>query len=321
MLRRVFDQLLDQLGQLSRAQLARLAQAAQTLARSGQAAEVIESARLPGLSCPRCHGAEFYRHGHANGLQRFRCRACGRTFNALSGTPLARLRLKDKWLAYCKSMLDPAATVRRTADQVGVHRNTSFRWRHRMLALPVLDRQTPLGGIVEADEMYILESCKGARKLARPARRRGGRAARRGISSEQVCVLVARDRSGRTHDAITGMGPVTAAQLTIHLAPVLGPDVLLVTDSHAAYRRFTGEHGISHEAVNVRAGQRARGALHVQNVNAYHSRLRAWLHHFRGVATRYLGNYCGWRWAIDGKRINSQEAFLRAAVGVFHSER
>ena len=61
----------------------------------------------------------------------------------------------------------------------------------------------------------------------------------------------------------------------------------------------------------------ARGAVHVQNVNSYHSRFRAWLAHFRGIATRYLDNYCGWRRALDGQRINSPEAFLAAAVGVF----
>ncbi len=69
----------------------------------------------------------------------------------------------------------------------------------------------------------------------------------------------------------------------------------------------------------MRSGEHARGAIHVQNVNGYHSRLRAWLYHFRGVATRYLDNYCGWRRAIDSQRINSPEAFLRAAVGVFRN--
>jgi hypothetical protein len=46
--------------------------------------------------------------------------------------------------------------------------------------------------------------------------------------------------------------------------------------------------------------------------------VRAWLHHFRGVVTRYLGNYCGWRWAIDLKRINSSAAMLRSAIGAFN---
>jgi hypothetical protein len=43
---------------------------------------------------------------------------------------------------------------------------------------------------------------------------------------------------------------------------------LLVTDAHAAYRAFAREAGITHEAVNLRAGIRVRGAIHVQNVNA-----------------------------------------------------
>jgi transposase-like protein len=49
------------------------------------------------------------RHGHAHGLQRYRCRTCARTFNAFSGTPLARLRHKSRWLDY----LDGVSPVRK----------------------------------------------------------------------------------------------------------------------------------------------------------------------------------------------------------------
>jgi transposase-like protein len=314
---RSFQQFFDQIGQLSREQLDMLAHALPPLVQSGRAAEIIQAARAPRLRCPRCDGNKLYRDGHANGLQRFRCCACGRTFNSLTGTPLARLRRKDKWLDYCATLSDPATTVRRAAEQLGVHRNTTFRWRHRMLAWPKRDSQAPLRDIVEADEMFVLESRKGARQLHRPPRKRGGHATRRGVSSEHVCVLVARDRSGRTHDAVTGAGPVTAAQLTVHLRPALAKDVLLVTDAHAAYRRFARKHRIEHATVNARADEHARGPVHVQNVNGYHSRLRGWLYHFRGVATRYLDNYCGWRRAIDAPRISTPEIWLRAAVGVF----
>jgi hypothetical protein len=49
-----------------------------------------------------------------------------------------------------------------------------------------------------------------------------------------------------------------------------------------------------------------RGAIHVQNVNAYHSRLRGWLQPFRGVASRYLGNYLGWQFST----LNANSAFI-----------
>jgi len=108
------------------------------------------------------------------------------------------------------------------------------------------------------------------------------------------------------------------------VAPALGHDVLLTTDRHPAYRRFATLHGITHDTIHASAGELARGAIHVQNGNAYHSRQAASCTTFRGVATWYLDNDCGWRRAIDGSssnnaRINSPQEFLRAAVGIFRS--
>lgn len=313
---RQFQRLLQRLSDLTRRQRASLLAVLQPAVRLDRTIELIESGatRPP---CPRCRSAHTYRHGHANGLQRHRCRDCGRTFNALSGTPLSRLRHKGRWLDYLDCMLD-SRTVRRAASSVGVASATSFRWRHRFLSLSKDERVERLAGIAEADEMYVLESHKGARKLDRPPRKRGGKATKRGISNEQMCILVARDRSGQVIDAVTGKGALTRQQLSRHLAPRLEPDVLLVTDAHAAYRGFAREAGIAHEAVNASAGVRARGAVHIQNVNAYHSRMRTWLYRFHGVASRYLAHYFGWRWALDGRRVPDADAFLRAAMGRFH---
>ncbi|MEX5749100.1 IS1595 family transposase, partial [Massilia sp. X63] len=199
--------------------------------------------------CPACACERYYRHGQANGLPRYRCRACRRTYNDLSGTPLARLRRRDKWLDYLGTVL-ASTSVRAAATQVGVHRNTAFRWRHRFLERAKHDRPQLLNGIAEADEMFLLESQKGAKKLDRPARKRGGRAGRRGISRELDCILVARDRGGQTIDAVVGRGALKAAHLARHLLPRLDRQVLLVSDGHAAYRAFARQHGIAHQAVD-----------------------------------------------------------------------
>ena len=273
--------------------------------------------------CPACASPAWHRHGQANGLQRYRCRACRRTFNDLSGTPLARLRLREKWIDYLGALID-SLPVRSAAKRVGVYRNTAFRWRHRFLRQVKEDRPQCLQGICEADEMFLLESQKGARHLTRAPRKRGGRAHRRGISRELDCILVARDRSGQTFDAVTGRGAVSASQLQRHLLPVLDPHVLLVTDANAAYRSFSRRHGIAHQYVNLQAGERVRrsseGAIHVPNVNAYHHRLRDWLMRFHGVASRYLPNYLGWRRALDGGRVASADLLLRLAIKPIHSK-
>ncbi|MDY0977771.1 IS1595 family transposase, partial [Massilia sp. CFBP9012] len=157
-------------------------------------------------------------------------------------------------------------TVRSAARRLGVHSNTTFRWRHRFLDRVKDDRPERLLGIVEADEMFLLESQKGSRKLDRRPRKRGGRAALRGISHHLDCSLVARDRGGQTIDAVTGRGTLKVVQLVKHLLPKLDPQALLVTDANAAFPAFARAHDIAHQAVNLSAGERVRngaeGAIH-----------------------------------------------------------
>ena len=57
--------------------------------------ELIEASFDAKNACPHCGGIELYRHGVVSGLQRYYCKHCHKTFNALTGTPLARLREKQ----------------------------------------------------------------------------------------------------------------------------------------------------------------------------------------------------------------------------------
>ena len=65
--------------------------------------------------------------------------------------------------------------------------------------------------IEDVDETFLLESEKGNKQLARKPRKRGGVASKRGISSELVNIVVARDRARQTIDFIAGRGALTAA--------------------------------------------------------------------------------------------------------------
>jgi hypothetical protein len=94
----------------------------------------------------------------------------------------------------------------------------------------------------------------------------------------------------------------------------IAADVLLIGDGAVAYRRFAGDAGITLEAVNVQAGIRARGAIHLQNVNSWHRRFKSWLVRFRGVASRYLIHYSGWQRVPDDRRLTTPAHLLCAAV-------
>ena len=237
------------------------------------------------------------RNGHAHGLQRYKCRACKRSFNALTGTPLARLRQKGKWLAQAEAVRE-GLTIKQAAAKLQVAPSTAFRWRHRFLALPKTVQARALGGIAEADQTYFLHSLKGQRRIGRKPRRRGGKAGKRGLSKEQVPVLVARDRAGATADFI--LADDSKDHVVAALKPILAADAILCTDASGMLAAAARQIGIAHRPVNVSAGRRVvAGVYHIQNVNAYDSRLKNWMRRFHGVATKYLGSYLGWFRTLD----------------------
>lgn len=278
--------------------------------------QVVEARMTEKPHCPHCAHEQVSRWGFANGLQRYRCKACRATFNALTDTPLAGLRHKAKWMDYAQQLAE-GTSIRKSASAVGIHPNTAFRWRHRFLNLPNGQQAISLAGIAEADETYFLESQKGRRQgLSRAPRKRGGKASKRGLSEEQTAVLICRDRAGNTADFI--LEKADKAHLGSVLKPLLAPDVILCTDGEKALAAVAKEMGITHRPVNLAAGQRVvAGVYHVQNVNAYDSRLKEWMRRFHGVATRYLGNYLGWRRLIErhDREISSAD-ILRAALGI-----
>ena len=79
-------------------------------------AAVIEADLNADRCCPHCGHGKVVCCGKADGLQRFRCKGCGKGFNALTGTPLARLRKKECWLDFGQG---PVAASRRPAPPQG----------------------------------------------------------------------------------------------------------------------------------------------------------------------------------------------------------
>ena len=90
----------------------------------------------------------------------FAARAVGAPSNALTKTPMAHLRKKEKWLDHARAMIE-GKSLAKTAQLCGVHPTTAFRWRHRFLRAPAVNKPRSLSGIVEADETFVLESFKG----------------------------------------------------------------------------------------------------------------------------------------------------------------
>ena len=187
----------------------------------------------------------------------------------------------------------------------------AHRWRHRFLAAV---RKAPdrLAGIVEADETFVLESRKGERKRERRPPRRGGKAKKRGLSREQAPILVAADRAGETLSRT--LPALNADRVKEVLEPVLAPDALRVSDANRCYPPVAAALNIPHESINASAGERVRGALHIQTVNSRNSQIKGFLRARRGIATKYLDSYLKWFHLIELGHKPSPGACLEAAM-------
>ena len=272
--------------------------------------------RIASFGCPHCGRDEVHPWGKAGGKPRYRCTACCKTFNPLTGTPLAGLHHRARSPDQAQALM-AGETVAHAAKRCKVAYTTAFRWRHRFLSALTLDKPAQLSGIVEADETFILESFKGKRSdLPRPARTRGGVAAKRGLSAEQIPVIVARDRAGATIDAV--LPRLDAASISAVLGPVITRPAESCCDGGKAITAFARRARVTFHVLPAPGGPKPTAPeLHINNVNAYHGRLKEWLARFHGVATKNLPSYLSWRRTIEALSIASTpEAWIMGAAGL-----
>jgi transposase-like protein len=267
-------------------------------------------------ACPRCSSQNIVRHGKdENGRQRFMCRTCHRTYNILTGTPMARARKPEKWSQYLGHMTDHLSIRNIVKAGIGVNHVTVWRWRHRFLTAASKDSAAMLSGVIEADETFFLRSFKGHRGWTdgnppenRAARPRAWGAIKRGLSGEQVPVLTALDNAGGIYEAI--LPSLAAIEASLHGR--IAPGSVVCSDGTRAYVRAAVAAGAEHRRVIVptttptamkinlvRTKRRQKGRLGLGHVNAHHNKLKVLVNgRCRGVATRYLVNYLGWHRAM-----------------------
>lgn len=269
-----------------------------------------------GLVCPYCQGRQVVLWGKRNQIQRYRCRNCRKLFNDLTGTPMAHSKLLDKW-PKASAALQQSLTVREAAKYLGVCIDTSFRWRHRLLAgVKKARSQVRLSGIVEIDETYFPYSEKGARGMACPPRKRGRAAHVRGRDKAHVCAVIARDRTTQTRSFL--LPRLSGAALAKEVGSALDASCVLCSDYRRSYRTFAIKLGFRHVSLNMSRGKMVvHGIYHIKSVNSYHARLKSWIRRFRGVATKYLPNYLAWQEHLDESRklqhgLGEQKLFITA---------
>jgi len=103
--------------------------------------------------------------------------------------------------------------------------------------------------------------------------------------------------------------------LGLLLPQLLSNESVLCTDGAHVYKAVAKAYAIPHESLSFGKHGRVKARVfHIQNVNAYDSRLKGWMKRFAGVATKCLPNDLGWK-AHDRARGQQTDAPPRAGHG------
>jgi len=256
-----------------------------------------------GIRCPYCSSEAiirwaWYRHAY----QRYRCKACRRTFNDKTGTIFSYSRIPlNEWLflAYLLgclhiSILEASrelersyGTVYRSARKMmyAIHRFRERLWGSRKLT-----------GDVEMDEVYVKAGLKGRGNhwrilsLGRKPRYRGLKAERgRGSWKKDmppIIILVER-RGVERYIPSTDVEKRTIEKI---VSRHVEPGSRIYTDSFTSYT-ILQTLGFKHERVNHSIGEYARGNIHINNCENRASILKPWLAIHRGVSKDNLDLY------------------------------
>jgi transposase-like protein len=255
----------------------------------------VEDPNTHPISCSKCSGTHIVGNGKSpNGVQRYLCVECKKTFSSTTGKVWYNMQKKDKLVGYLHCLLS-GYSIRKSGELVGISLKTSFDWRHKLLKSFENVSSDKFSGVVESDETYFLYSQKGAKNLDRPSRKRGNTANRDGINDEHVAVIVTMDRSGNKSMKVVKRGRVTTKDIQKELTGKISEDSVFCTDGHPSYAGFAKRENLTHKKIIASKSQRVvEKQYHVQNVNSIDNRLKKFMDKFNGVSSKYLQNYLNW---------------------------
>ena len=267
--------------------------------------------------CPHCQSQSFVANGKNKGVQRFRCKECGKNFSENSGTSIANLKKAHLWKFYIQHMFE-GHSIAQCAKLTGISIQTSFDWRHKVLSSLQSLAPERFEGISESDDIFFNYSEKGSKSLSRKPRKRGNHGIKQGVSDDKVAVILTCDRKNHKDLQVTKRGRIRKTDIQRVLSGKLEKGSVLCTDSHRSYTAFAKSEGVEHQKIHARKKQYVKNKIyHVQNANQTARALKDWMIRFNGVSTKYLQNYLSWFMVLEqvkGKTDKLKEFAIAALV-------
>ncbi len=252
-----------------------------------------EDIKLP-IACIHCGSIHVVRNGKHNGKQAYICRDCGKKFLQTSSSMIEYSHSSEAvWKQVIQDTVE-GVPIDKTAGELGLSHGTVFNMRPKILVCvenEVLNDDSQLVGVNEADETYVLESMKGTKlpdDYYRNPRKHGSKATKRGISDEYICVCTSVGDGNKCIATAGNRSTPSKEELNQVFGDRVGEDTIIRSDGNTNYDVLKDKCTVAHSD-------------RINKVNGFHSFIKRRITAARGVATKYLNRYAALFAEIYGK--------------------
>jgi hypothetical protein len=283
-----------------------------------------------GLACPNCQTDDHLRvhRRHRAPVLDYRCTACGRVFNAFTGTPLGGTHRTPAQIMLILRGFAQAVPTAQLARELGCDRKHLLELRRLMQdnASRWLDRNPLADPVVEGDEMYQNAGEKGIEHPDPddPPRYRANNRRGHGTFANDrppVAGVVGRESGQIRLEVVASAG---AEELDEFVDRSCLSGATMNTDEWCGYSRVDGHHGRIHVTVD-HSGPRSTYAIdadgdgvrevHCNTMEGTWTGLRNFLRPFRGVSKWCLSQYVAmFEWGHNIKEVTDE--FLGVMMGI-----
>jgi transposase-like protein len=192
-------------------------------------------------ACPECGSLLIESKGHdPNGVRRWRCRACGRTFGPATGTIFEGRKLPvADWTEFLLEVLSFESMTGITRANRRSSATVPY-WMAKLFAvLEGVQGDTVLAGTVQIDETLYPLVARDQPLMPDGSRMPGG------FSKSKICIGVGCDKYGRSVFKREGLGKTSGAKTMAAFGGCIAPGSTLVHDMENGHNRLVRKLGLA----------------------------------------------------------------------------
>ena len=240
--------------------------------------------RVP--TCPSCGSDKSISFGHSpEGLPRYKCSGCGRHFTLLSNTIFHSTNKSfDIWAEYL-TLMTFNVPLEITEELYDISHPTAMLWRKKVFAtVNGYQEHLYLRDRIWINETYLYDSSLIHEDDYKK---------KRGLSENQLCIVVAIDIHKNTYAVICGHGKPSSERILEALKDHIVPESTLVHDGEQAHNALIRELNLVDEA--YKADLKDKNYLeNMALINNMCSWLKRYIYRFIGMRIDNLQSYLNW---------------------------